>query len=288
MVKIAGREAAASDVGAVAGGLVVLISSFLPWMGVDWYYYRGINHMGWSSGPLAVFAILLALAGAGLVAARVFGNIRLPAIGPVGPALLNVILGAVATLFILIRLVTVDPYDSRFGLYFALIGAAVLAGFSVLGLLTSGEQPPGRGAGGSPWGPRPPYGPQPYGGQPYGQPYGYPAAAPQPTTSAGGYGQPTPAPGYGQPTPAPGYGQPTPAPGYGQPAPAPAPPPAPGYGQPTPAPAPGYGQPAPTPAPGYGQPAAPGYGQTPPGYGQPPAPGPGTPPPGTPYGQQPS
>ncbi|MBL7499181.1 hypothetical protein I6A84_39740 [Frankia sp. CNm7] len=285
MVKIAGRDVATSDVGTLAGGLVVLISSFMPWMGIDWYYYRSTNHMGWSSGALAVLAILLSVAVAGLVAARVFGNTRVPALGPVGPALLNVILGGVATLFILLRLITVDPYDSKFGLYFGLIGAAALTGFSVLGLLASGEPFPGRGAGGGPagpggptggpggpWSPQPPYGP---GQQPYGQPYGYqqPAAP---------YGQQQPPPSYPQPTPAPGYGQ-QPAPsGYTQPTATP------GYGQP-PAPAPGgYGQPPATPAP-YGQPSP--YGQPPgPGYGQPPAPpyDPNQQPPaGQPYGQQP-
>ncbi|ONH32112.1 hypothetical protein [Pseudofrankia asymbiotica] len=298
MVKIAGRDVVTSDVGVVAGGLVVLISSFLPWMGIDWFYYRGSIHMGWASGPLAVVAIVLSFAAVGLAAARIITNLRLPAIGPVGPALLTVILGAVATLFILIRLVTVHPWDSRFGLYFGLVGAAALTGFSVVGLLASGEQIPGRGpvTGTPPWGQRPPY------GQPYGQPYGHPGAAPapygqQPATPypqppATGYPQP-PATGYGQPAPAPGYGQPTPAPGYGQPTPAP------GYGQPTAPPAPGVGQP--TPAPGSGQPPAP-YG--PPIHGQPPgtpAPGYGQAPPpghdpaqqqppqaGAPYGEQPS
>ncbi|MDT3438484.1 MULTISPECIES: hypothetical protein [unclassified Pseudofrankia] len=269
MVKIAGRDVVTSDVGVVAGGLVVLISSFLPWMGIDWFYYRGSIHMGWASGPLAVFAIVLSFAAAGLVAARMVANLRLPAIGPVGPALLTVILGAIATLFILIRLVTVHPWDSRFGLYFGLIGAAALTGFSVVGLLASGEQIPGRGpVTGAPWEQRPPY------GQPYGRPYGHPGAAPAPygpqpaapypQPPATGYGQPTPAPGYGQPTPIP-TATPTPAPGYGQP---PAP-----YGQPSP-----YGQPPQTPAPGYGQAPAPGYD---PGRQQPPQAG-------APYGQQPS
>jgi len=283
MVKIAGRDVATSDIGTVAGGLVVLISSFLPWMGIDWYYYRGNNHLGWSSGALAVIAILLVIATAGLAVARVFAGERVPAFGPVGPALLNVIAGAVATLFILIRLVTVNPYDSRFGLYFGLIGAAAVTGFSIAGLLSNGEQGPGRRPSGpkGPWGQPPgPAGPGgPWGQQPppYGQPYGHQGVTP--------YGQPTPAPGYGQqpqPTPAPGYGQqpqPTPAPGYGQqPQPTPAP-----YGQPTP-----YGQPPPATPPA----TPPGYGQGPSPYGQAATPGYEStaqpPQAGTPYGQPPS
>lgn len=302
MVKIAGRDVATSDVGMVAAAAVVFIASFLPWMRVDYYYYRGASHVGWACGFFAVVAIFLSLAVAGLVVGRIFGGVRVPPLGPVGPALLNVVVGGVATLFVLIRLGTVSPYDPGVGLYFGLIGAAALTVFAVLGLLASGESFPGRGGPGQgvpPFAAPPPYG-QAYGYQPPpGTPYGQQPSAP--------YGQATPAPGYGQPTPAPGYGQPTPAPGYGQP------PPAPGYGPPTPAP--GYGQPAQPPAygqapsapyaPPYGQPTP--YGQQPPGYGQQPPPGQGTPPPGQgtpppghdpsagqppaggqPYGQQPS
>jgi hypothetical protein len=259
MAQIGGRNLATSDIGILGGGVVVLVSSFLPWMGIDWYYYRdSFNHIGWASGFFAVVAILLALGAAGLVAARIFANFTPPPLGPVGPALLNVVLGGVAVLFILLRLITVNPYDSKFGLFVGLIGAAVVTGFSVLGLRASGEAIPGRGPGGPPGGP---YGQQP----PYGQPYGQ-----QP------YGQ-QPPPGYGQPPP--GYGQ-QPPPGWGQQPP-------PGYGQ---QPPPGYGQPPTGGQPPQGQQPPPGYGQQqpPPGYGQqqpPPGYGQQQPPSGSPYGQ---
>ncbi|MBL7490092.1 hypothetical protein I6A60_26915 [Frankia sp. AgB1.9] len=274
MVKIAGRDVATSDVGMVAAGAVVFIAGFLPWMRVDYYYYRGASHAGWACGFFPVVAILLSVSVAGLVAARSFGGVRVPQLGPVGPALLNVILGGVATLFVLIRLVSVSPYDPGIGLYFGLIGAAVLTAFAAMGLLSSGESIPGRG----PRPPAAPFGaPPPYGQPPYGQPYAYqqPPGAPYGQQPNAPYGsQPTPAPGYGQPTPAPGYGPSTQPTGYGQQPPAT---PYSPYGQPAP-----YGQQPPSP--GYGQPSAPGHGTPPPGYD----PGSQEPPAGgQPYGQQP-
>ena len=291
MVKIAGRDVATGDVGVLAGGGLVFIASFLPWMRVNWYYYRGASHAGWACGFFAVVAILFSMGVAGFVAARIFGGVRLPPIGPVGPALLNVILGGVATLFILIRLITVSPYDPGAGLYLGLVGAAVLTGFAIMALPASGGSFPGRGSG--PLGPQPPFGGQqpPFAPGPYGQPYGY---QPQPGTpyaqQSGGapYGQQGAPPGYPQPgpvypQPGSGYGQRNPAPGYGtQGLPT-------GYGQPPAAFHPPYGQ---SPPPGQA-PAAPAS----PAYGQPPAPGTPAPdheppaerPPagGQPYGQQP-
>ncbi len=255
----------------LAAGAVVFIAGFLPWMRVDYYYYRGASHAGWACGFFSVVAILLSVGVAGLVAARSFAGARVPQLGPVGPALLNVILGGVATLFVLIRLVSVSPYDPGVGLYFGLIGAAVLTAFAVLGLLASGESIPGRG----PRPPAAPFGPPPpYAQPPYGQPYAYqqPPGTPygqQPGAPYGG--QPTPAPGYGQPTP--GYGQPAQPTGYGQ--------------QPPAAPYAPYGQSAPydqqPPQLGYSQPQAPGHGTPPPGHD----PSAQPPPSGQPYGQQP-
>ena len=202
MAKIAGREVATSDVGILAGGVVVFIASFLPWLRWDFYYYRPITHIGWASGLLADLAIALALAVAALVAARIFANVRLPSVGPVGPALLNVLAGGVATLFTLIRLATASPYEARFGLYFALIGSAALTGFSVLALLASGEPIPGRGPGPArpgPWGPG-----TPPDQRPYGQPYGYQPAPPY-TRAQQPAGQNSP--DTGQPPAAPGLGE---------------------------------------------------------------------------------
>jgi hypothetical protein len=271
-VKIAGRDVATSDVGILAGGLVVFVFSFMPWLGFDWYYYRSITHVGWASGWSAVLGILAGLVAAGLVAARVFGNVRVPALGPVGPALLTVILGGLSVFFTLLRLLTASPYDTKFGIYVALIGSAVLTAFSVRSLRASGETIPGRVAGATAWGPQPPYGgytqQPPYGGYQPGAPY----ATPQPAAPT--YGAPPPAtygpvPGY--PT-AGGYApQPSGYPGYGA-----QPPVYDGQQAPSYPPYPSFGQPA-----GYGpQPPAPGYDQ----QGQPPtAPGPDHP-----YGHQPN
>jgi hypothetical protein len=231
MARIAGRDVATNDIGVMTAGLVVFIASFLPW------YYVEITFLGASSSSSfngwrvnfgGWFPILLALAVAGVTAVRVFGDVRLPDVGPVAFSWLLAGVSALATIIILLRWVTFPDSEGSgvdagagFGLFIALLATIAQAVFGVLAALASGAPLPGIGA----RGPQPPRGP--------------------------GYGQPQPPPGYGQPPSGPGYGQPQPPPGYGQ-----APPPA--YGQPQPPP--GYGQPPS--GPGYGQP------QPPPGYGQ--------------------
>nr|MDT0666819.1 hypothetical protein [Micromonospora sp. DSM 115978] len=85
----------------MGAGVVVFVSSFLPWHGASYGGYSASSN-GWNSGFTAWFPILLCIVAAGLVAARVFGKAQLPATGPVGPALRIVISGGVATLLILI------------------------------------------------------------------------------------------------------------------------------------------------------------------------------------------
>jgi hypothetical protein len=270
MARIAGRDVATNDIGVMTAGLVVFIASFLPWYTVKITFLGassssslngwGVNFGGW-------FPILLALAVAVVAAARVFGDVRLPDVGPIAFSWLLAGVSALAAIIILLRWVTfpdsggsgVDA-GAGFGLFIALLATIAQAVFGVLAALASGAPLPGIGA----RGPQPPQAPG-FGQPPHG--YGQPPAGP-------GYGQPQPPPGYGQPPSGQGYGQAQPPPGYGQPQPPP------GYGQPPSGPS--YGQPQPPP--GYGQPpSGQGYGQAPPSgsaYGQP------QPPPG--YGQQPS
>ncbi|EIV94062.1 hypothetical protein [Frankia sp. QA3] len=275
MAQIGGRSVATNDIGVIAPGLLMFIVSFLPWYSVSYSFFgRGTkaHENGWGLGFNSWFPVLLVLAVAGLLAARLFANLRIPDVGPVSALWILPGVSAFATLLLLIRWIRFPDVPSGLdagpsvGFYLALVAAIAQTVFGVLAALANGATIPGRGRAG---GPGAPGGwPPPPGQPPYGQPYGQ-----QPTPGygapTGGYGQPgygQPQPGYGQP-PA-GYGQP-PQGGYGQPQPG-------GYG--TPPTGGGYGQQQG----GYGQPPA-GYGQPPAGYGQPPA-GYGQPPYGQPQG----
>jgi hypothetical protein len=150
MAKIGGRDVATNDLGLMGGGLLVLISSFLPWYGAS---FRGFSDStsGWNSGFLAWFPILLCIAIAGVVAAREFGGARLPATGPVGPALLLLLVAAFATLLILLRWLTLPSSDfpgvdtgARVGLFIGLIGAIIQTAFAAIAFRSSGETLPGQ------------------------------------------------------------------------------------------------------------------------------------------------
>jgi hypothetical protein len=152
MARIGGRDVATNDLGLMGGGLLVLISSFLPWYGAS---FRGFSDSvsGWNSG-WAWIPILLCIAVAGVVAAREFGGARLPAAGPVGPALLLLAVAGLATLLILLRWLTLPSSDfpgvdtgPRVGLFLGLIGAIIQTAFAAIAFKASGEALPG-GSGG--------------------------------------------------------------------------------------------------------------------------------------------
>lgn len=286
VARIGGREIATNDIGVIASGAVMFIVSFFPWYSVKLSFFgssRTAHENGWGLGFNSWFPVLLVIAVAGVLAARLFAGLRVPDAGPVSVMWLLPGVSALAFLLLLLRWIRFPNVPSgvdagpSVGFYLAVVAALAQAVFAVLAALASGAAlpwRPGSGGGGGGAGQWQPPANQP----PYGQPYGQ-----QPTP--GGYGQQQP--GYGQPPqgygqPPQGYGQQPPAGGgYGQQPSQPQQ--GGGYGQ---QPPPGYGQ---QPPPGYGQQPPPGYGQQPPtggGYGQPPGYGqPGYGQPG--YGQQP-
>ncbi|MBX6390439.1 MAG: hypothetical protein IRZ08_15835 [Frankia sp.] len=144
MPPTSGRRLAPADLAILAGAALMLAASFLPWLTLErvLLYHGSVRHRGWSAGLLAVLAILLVLAVGGLAAARLLAAAEAPALGPVGPALLAVLLSGVALLFVLLRLVTVTPYDPGIGIFLGLAGTALVTGASVARLLASGEQVP--------------------------------------------------------------------------------------------------------------------------------------------------
>ncbi|ONH31269.1 hypothetical protein [Pseudofrankia asymbiotica] len=222
MPRIGGRDLAIGDIGVMGAGLLMFIFSFLPWYGVK---IAGANYHAnaWHMGFGAWFSVLLCLAVAGLVAAQVFAGFRLPALGPVQPALAFVGAGGLAIVLILLRWVTYDRPDggdsaffggsieagARAGTFLGLIAAIALTAFAFIRFRSGDTAPAG--------GPRPPYGqPQgwPQGTQPGQWPQGqqqvpppgtWPQGPPQGQPQGGWQQQPQQPPqgGWQQPTPPP-------------------------------------------------------------------------------------
>ena len=119
-------------------GLVLMLSSFMGW-------YAGSDEgptiavIGWHTGVIGKLVFLLGLAVVVLVVLRELG-IELPATVP--ESLVIIVMGALATILVLIRLVSVPdrffPFDGRgIGIWIALIAAL---GLIVGGLLRAGEE----------------------------------------------------------------------------------------------------------------------------------------------------
>ena len=119
-------------------GLVLMLSAFMGW-------YAGseegptIAVIGWHTGVIGKLVFLLGLAIVVLVVLREVG-IELPATVP--ESLVIIVLGALATILVLIRLISVPdqffPNDGRgIGIWIALLSAL---GVIVGGLLRAGEE----------------------------------------------------------------------------------------------------------------------------------------------------
>ena len=119
-------------------GLVLALSSFM-----DWYAGSGVgvklSVIGWQSGVLGKLVFFVGLAVLALVALREFG-LELPPTVP--ESLLVLALGALGTVFVLIRIISIPdavlPADGRgIGIWISLLASlAVIAG----GLLRAAEE----------------------------------------------------------------------------------------------------------------------------------------------------
>jgi len=101
------------------GGIALLISSFLPWYGAF-----GFSINGWDSQFWAIFGILLGIAAATILALKVFG-VFTAAIGPFKPEQIALMLGALSTLFLLLRWIT-ETSSTKFGLFLGILSAAAI------------------------------------------------------------------------------------------------------------------------------------------------------------------
>ena len=119
-------------------GFVLMLSTFMGW-------YAGSDQgptiavIGWHTGVIGKLVFLLGLAVVVLVVLRELG-IELPATVP--ESLVIIVLGSLATILVLIRVISVPdrffPFDGRgIGIWIALIAAL---GLIVGGLLRAGEE----------------------------------------------------------------------------------------------------------------------------------------------------
>ena len=133
----------------IAGGAAVaFIASFLPWYGVSVGPFSA-SVSGWSAGFTAwAGAMLLALAGALLVARRSGGT--LPSL-QIGPSVLVAGIAALGLLLVIIRWTTLPRYHisdlsydagARYGLYVALIAGIAEVAAAVMQMRESGEKMP--------------------------------------------------------------------------------------------------------------------------------------------------
>ena len=138
ILPLAGGIWAAGERVTALAGFVLMLSTFM-----GWYAGSGegptIAVIGWHTGAIGKLVFLLGLAVVVLVVLRELG-IELPATVP--ESLVIIVIGSLATILVLIRLISVPdrffPNDGRgIGIWIALISALALI---VGGLLRAGEE----------------------------------------------------------------------------------------------------------------------------------------------------
>ncbi len=115
-----------------ASGIVLFILSFFNWYKVD-SDIPGAGDFGISGfdTTLGMFAAIIALVMVGVIAASKFGNVKLPDVGSLTWGQIHLGLGALALLFVVIRLIDVPAafaYDRSIWLIVATVAAIGLAG----------------------------------------------------------------------------------------------------------------------------------------------------------------
>jgi len=135
------------------GGLVLLISSFLPWYGAF-----GFSINAWDSQFWAIFGILFGLAAAVIIALKAFEVFDL-ALGALKAEQIALLLGALSAIFILLRWLTETSFV-KFGLFLALVSAIAVAFGAFTAMKEAGLAMPGindfKGKGGNQPPPPPP------------------------------------------------------------------------------------------------------------------------------------
>jgi hypothetical protein len=118
------------------GGLVLLISSFLPWYGAF-----GFSINGWDSQFWAIFGILFGIAAAVIIALKAFEVFDL-SLGALKAEQVALLLGALSAIFILLRWLT-ETSLVKFGLFLALISAIAVTFGAFTAMKEAGLAMPG-------------------------------------------------------------------------------------------------------------------------------------------------
>lgn len=110
---------------ALGGGILLLISSFLPWYGVDLGVIGGVNIKAWDAGFLAWGGVVLGVAGAALIALKAFQDNAVSA-GGFATEQLALILAGIGAVLIILRFITETSFV-KFGLFIGVVAAAATA-----------------------------------------------------------------------------------------------------------------------------------------------------------------
>jgi hypothetical protein len=150
MADIGGRQVGTNDLGVMAAGAAALVFSFLPYVGVT-FKLAGVGSSGASINAwhgVAFLGVLLLVAAAGVVAARVFGGVTLPTL-PVGWHVVLAAAAAIGTLILVWRGLTYGgdanvlgssvSAGMRWGGYLLSLAGIAETVFAVLAFRESGE-----------------------------------------------------------------------------------------------------------------------------------------------------
>ncbi len=118
-----------------SGLLLIIALLFLPWYGIG-----GFNIGAFDSGFLAWFGSLVAIAGAVLVAIKVFAGNDLK-LGTLQTEQLALLLGGLGTIFILLRWIT-ETSLTKFGIFIGLLSAAGVTAGSFMAMKEAGLELP--------------------------------------------------------------------------------------------------------------------------------------------------
>ena len=147
MTEVAGRSVGRNDLAVLAAGAAAFVFSLLPYWGFS-YSVKGLGGLSASITAwhgFALLGVLMLLAAAGIVAARVFAGVTLPSLA-VGWHVIVAALAVVGTLLVVVRALTYPhaslpggSYGVKWGGYLLFLAAIAEAVFAVLALRASGE-----------------------------------------------------------------------------------------------------------------------------------------------------
>jgi hypothetical protein len=109
---------------ALGGGVLAIISLFLPWYGFS-FAGIGSNIGAFDSGLFAWGGLILAIAGAAILILKALGTTDVK-LGSLAAEQLAFLLGALGAVFIILRWLTENDFV-KFGLFIGLVSAAAVA-----------------------------------------------------------------------------------------------------------------------------------------------------------------